>query len=86
MITKEKAIKILEVYKAKLTESCSNQLDEDIEAFDMAINALEKSNFFVTSELIDFCESSKEIKLNDPMWNIEQIPYIKPKIRGMRHE
>jgi hypothetical protein len=82
MVTKEKAIEILEVYKAKLTQSCSNQLDEDIKAFDMAINTLKKSDFFVTSEY----ESNKEIKLNDPMWNIEQIPYIEPKIRGTRYE
>lgn len=82
MITKEKAIEILEVYKVKLTESCSNQLDEDIKAFDMAINALKKPNFFITPEY----ESNKEIKLNDPMWNIEQMPYIEPKIRGKRHE
>ena len=39
----EQAILILTAYRDKLTSSCSNQLDEDIEAFNMGIAALNKS-------------------------------------------
>ena len=49
---------------------------------DIAIDALKKPNFFIAPEY----ESNKEMKLNDPIWNIEQMPYIEPKIRGKRHE
>jgi hypothetical protein len=37
----KEAIEILKVYKQKLENSCSNQLDEDIMAFDFAIKALD---------------------------------------------
>ena len=39
-MTNEHAILLLEAYKSNLTSSCSNQLDGDIEAFDMAIKSL----------------------------------------------
>ena len=38
----KQAILILQAYKKNLVNSCSNQLDGDIEAFDIAIDALEK--------------------------------------------
>ena len=38
----KEAIEILKVYKQKLEYSCSNQLDKDIEAFSLAIKALER--------------------------------------------
>ena len=40
-MTNDEAIKILEAYRDKFTNSVSNQLDGDIEAFEMAIKALE---------------------------------------------
>ena len=39
-ISKEEAIDILEAYKQKLTDSVANNLDGDIEAFEIAINRL----------------------------------------------
>jgi hypothetical protein len=42
-MTGEKALEIIKAYKKKLENSCSNQLDEDIKAFDLAIKALERS-------------------------------------------
>lgn len=41
-MTREKAIEVIKAYRDKLTHSVSNQLDGDIEAFDMAIKALEQ--------------------------------------------
>ncbi len=40
-MTNELAILLLEAYKSNLTSSCSNQLDGDIEAFDIAIKSLQ---------------------------------------------
>lgn len=37
----EHAIEIMKAYRDRLTSSCSNQLDSDIEAFNLAIKALE---------------------------------------------
>ena len=39
-MTKEQAIEVIKAYRDKLTNSVSNQLDGDIKAFDMAIQAL----------------------------------------------
>lgn len=39
-MTSEEALEIIKAYKKKLENSCSNQLDEDIKAFDIAIKAL----------------------------------------------
>lgn len=41
-MTREEAIEVIKAYKDKLTNSASNQLDGDIEAFDMAIKALKQ--------------------------------------------
>lgn len=40
-MTREESIEVIKAYKDKLTNSASNQLDGDIEAFDIAIDALE---------------------------------------------
>ena len=39
-MTNEQAKEIMEAYRDRLTSSCSNQLDSDIEAFNLAIKAL----------------------------------------------
>lgn len=39
-MTNEEAIEIIKVYKHKLEKSPSNQLEEDIKAFKLAIDAL----------------------------------------------
>lgn len=39
-MTNKEAIEIIKAYKDRLTSSCSNQLDNDIEAFTLAIKAL----------------------------------------------
>lgn len=54
---KDQAILILSCYKDRLTSSCSNQLDGDIEAFDMAINALKDENhaYWIFTDH-DYCE------------------------------
>lgn len=39
-MTNQDAIEVLNVYKKRLENSCSNQLDEDIESFNIAINAV----------------------------------------------
>jgi hypothetical protein len=39
-MTREEAIEVIKAYRDKLTNSASNQLDGDIEAFDMAIQAV----------------------------------------------
>lgn len=41
-MTREEAIEVIKAYRDKLTHSASNQLDGDIEAFNMAIEALEQ--------------------------------------------
>lgn len=40
-MTNEQAKEIMKAYRDRLTSSCSNQLDSDIEAFNLAIEALE---------------------------------------------
>ena len=49
-MTKEQAIEVIKAYRDKLTNSASNQLDGDIEAFEMAIQALEKENIYDDKE------------------------------------
>lgn len=39
-MTNKEAIEILQGYKSRLTNSCSNLLDDDIEAFNIAIKAM----------------------------------------------
>lgn len=41
-MTREEVIEVIKAYRDKLTNSVSNQLDGDIEAFEMAIKALEQ--------------------------------------------
>lgn len=41
-MTNKEAIEILKAYKQRLENSCSNQLDKDIKAFDIAIGALNR--------------------------------------------
>lgn len=41
-MTNKEAIEIIKAYEDRLTNSCSNQLDKDICAFDLAIKALEE--------------------------------------------
>ena len=40
-MTNKEAIEILKLYRKRLTDSISNQLDKDIEAFEIAIKNLE---------------------------------------------
>ena len=40
-MTNKEALEIIRAYKKKLENSCSNQLDEDIKAFELAIKALD---------------------------------------------
>ena len=47
------ATEILRAYRQKLTNSVSNKLDSDIQAFDMAINALK-----AIEEIIDYLHDS----------------------------
>lgn len=49
-MTNEEAIEIIKAYKDRLTSSCSNQLDNDIEAFNLAIKALETGEVYMTGE------------------------------------
>ena len=42
-MTNEEAIEIIKAYKDRLTNSCSNLLDNDIEAFTIAIEAMEEN-------------------------------------------
>ena len=41
-MTREEVIEVIKAYRDKLTHSVSNQIDGDIESFDMAIKALEQ--------------------------------------------
>lgn len=61
-MTKEEIIELIKAYRDKLIDSASNQLDGDIEAFEMAVKALEqepktqmvdKSNFDVEQYRMD---------------------------------
>ena len=49
-MTNEKAVEILKAYKQKLEVSCSNQLYEDIEAFDIAIQAIETGEVYMAGK------------------------------------
>lgn len=62
-MTREETIEVIKAYRDKLTNSASNQLDGDIEAFDKAIESLEQEpktghwsnskvydNFYICSE------------------------------------
>ena len=52
-MTKDEAITVIKAYRDNLTNSASNQLDGDVEAFDMAIKALEQ--FETVTEFADRC-------------------------------
>ena len=41
-MTRKEAIEVIKAYRDKLTHSASNQLDGDIEAFEMAIKAIKE--------------------------------------------
>ena len=60
----KEAIEILKAYKQKLDNACSNQLDEDSKAFDLAINALEFQEKFtdiIAQAVVDSgCDSLEE--------------------------
>ena len=43
-MTNEEAIEVMKAYRDRLINSASNQLDGDIEAFDIAIKALEQGS------------------------------------------
>lgn len=59
----EDDIKILKGYRQRLEASCSNQLDADKEAFDVAINALETGEIYMTGKDYDlFLEGYKQGK------------------------
>lgn len=44
-MTREEAIEVIKAYRDKLTNSASNQLDGDIEAFEMAIQVLSQEPY-----------------------------------------
>jgi hypothetical protein len=50
MTREEQAIEVIKAYRDKLTNSASNQLDGDIEAFEMAIKALSQEPCGMTAE------------------------------------
>ena len=58
-MTDERAIEILKLYKQKLEESVSTELGNDIQAFEMAINAL--------SEHLNTENNDNSAKINDKM-------------------
>ena len=41
-MTNKEALEIIKAYKQRLVNSCSNKLDEDTNAFDLAIKALKR--------------------------------------------
>lgn len=49
-MTNEEATEIIKAYKDRLTNSCSNLLDNDIEAFTLAIKALSEPKITVFTE------------------------------------
>lgn len=64
-MTNKEAIEIIEAYKDRLTSSCSNLLDEDICAFDLAIKALKqidliKFNIHALNKLIEEIENENQ--------------------------
>ena len=58
-MTREETIEVIKAYKDKLSNSASNQLDGDIEAFDMAIKALEQISH-LKSRPCEVCEYHTE--------------------------
>lgn len=56
-MSKEEAIEILKAYKQNLLNSCSNQLDGDIEAFDIAIKALDFLSTVTEDKFHDISDS-----------------------------
>ena len=58
-MTREEAIEVLKAYRNKLTNSVSNQLDGDIETFEMAISALENIGH-LKDRPCSVCEFHKE--------------------------
>ena len=62
-MTGEEALKIIRAYKQRLENSCSNQLDEDIEAFNFAIRAMRivsLANLYIHHNQVADWEAIKE--------------------------
>ena len=59
-MTNEEAIQIMEAYRDKLQNACSNQLCEDIQAFNMAIEYLKKDT--LSQELNKLNEENVRLK------------------------
>lgn len=57
------AKEIMEAYRDRLTSSCSNQLDSDIEAFNLAIKALGHEVYWEEENHRNFVNSQHIISL-----------------------
>lgn len=83
-MTREEAIEVIKAYRDKLTHSVSNQLDGDIEAFNMAIEALKQepcddaiSRQAVVGYLCTHCPDDAECFNDcDDIKNIKALPSI----------
>lgn len=74
-MTREEVIEVIKAYRDKLTNSASNQLDGDIEAFDMAIDALK-------FDIDQYCKEHFVVMVDEDVWEkaekaLEQEPIDK---------
>ena len=85
-MTNEEVIEIMEAYRDKLINSVSNQLDKDIEAFDMAIQSLsqEPCDDAISREDVEECKELMTDINGDTVYavrmsDIRQLPPVTQK-------
>lgn len=87
-MTNKEAIEILKSYRKRLTDSVSNQLDKDIEAFEIAIKNLEtqKTGHWFIKEGGNVCSNCGNTQLKytslDCDWRPHYCPNCGADMRG----
>lgn len=74
-MTNEQTIEILKGYKQRLENSCSNLLDEDLQALDVAIKALEEIEGLKEENHRNFVNSHQLVKINHQL--VKEIENLK---------
>lgn len=79
-MTKEEVIELIKVYRDKLIDSASNQLDGDIEAFEMAVKTLEQKPKIL--DVLDFAIDASNGETNYFVGFRNGLRYAKSLIDG----
>lgn len=87
----EEAIEVVKAHRDRLNNSVSNLLDKDIEAFNIAIAAMEKGPEYlerINHQMQYISKLEGFIKMNIPEWNLmqERLPDERQKVLLQYHQ